>query len=189
MAVLPPVERDAAPGFILSRGLEVYGRPVSFAFAGDPPLEDGAEVFLEPALVRQSLNYALVQAGHAYPLFYETLFRDLRDELAAAATEARVAALGLWAADVTHDGLAVTDAKDLEEDGAIFPKLFRRLSEFLAAGIGGLDVFTEWLATDQEQVIDLDTMNTTHFDNVIEVVGTTVRMTRPPDRLVFISAK
>lgn len=189
LAVQPPVDRDAAPGFILSRSLEVHGRPVAFAFAGEPPDEDGADVFLEPPLLRQSLNYALVEAGHAYPLFYETLFHDLRDELAAAASDARVAGRGLWVEDVTHDGVAVAVAEDLEEDGIIFPKLFRRLSEYLAAGLGGMNTFPDWLATDQEQVIDLDVMNTTHFDNLIEVAGNTVRMTRPPERLVFISAK
>ena len=59
----------------------------------------------------------------------------------------------------------------------------------MAAGLGGMDFFKEWLATDQEQVIDLDVMNTTHFDNLIEAAGNRVRMTQPPDRLVFISAK
>ena len=117
------------------------------------------------------------------------LFHDLRDELAAAASDARAAERGLWVEDVTHDGVAVAVAEDLEEDGIIFPKLFRRLSEYLATGLGGMDVFPDWLATDQEQVIDLDVMNTTHFDNLIEVAGNTVRMTRPPERLVFISAK
>lgn len=189
LAVQPPVDRDAAPGFILSRSLEVYGRPVAFAFAGQAPHDDGEDVFLDPPLLRQSLNYALVEAGHAYPLFYETLFHDLRDEFAAAASDARAAGRGLWAEDVTHDGVAVAVAEDLEEDGVIFPKLFRRLSEYLAEGLGGMDAFPDWLATDQEQVIDLDVMNSTHFDNLIEVVGSTVRMTRPPDRLVFISAK
>jgi hypothetical protein len=41
ITVKPPVARDAVAGFILSRALEVNGRPVSFAFEGDPPTQDG----------------------------------------------------------------------------------------------------------------------------------------------------
>ena len=44
--VRPPAPVDAAPGYIISRALEVNGRPVSFAFAGQPSVADGTEVFL-----------------------------------------------------------------------------------------------------------------------------------------------
>jgi hypothetical protein len=46
LQVQPPAARDAAPGYILSRSLEVNGRPVAFAFAGAPPSPDGTEEFL-----------------------------------------------------------------------------------------------------------------------------------------------
>ena len=128
-------------------------------------------------MLRQHLNYALVEAGHEYPLFCETLFHDLRDELAAAASDARAAGRGFWTDDVTHDGVAVAAAENLEEDPVIFPKLFRRLSEYLAPGLGRIDVFPDWLVARQEQIIDLDVMNTTHSENLIEVVKNMVGMT------------
>jgi endonuclease YncB( thermonuclease family) len=189
ITVQPPIERDAASGYILSRSLEVNGRPVAFAFAGDPPEADGAEVFLDREMLRRSLNYALIEAGHAYPLFYETLFVDLRDELAAATRVARDGGRGLWPQDVSQAGLAVTSATDLEERGVIFPKLFRRLSEYLAESIGGLDFFPTWLEGSIEQVFDLTKLNATHFDDLVGVVDGKVRLLRAPEEMVFISAK
>jgi endonuclease YncB( thermonuclease family) len=94
--VRPPVERDATPGYILSRALEVTCRPVAFAFAAVPPAPAGSEVFLRAGLLRQSLNYRSLDRGQAYPLFYDTLFADLRTVLAKAAATARQARRGLW---------------------------------------------------------------------------------------------
>jgi hypothetical protein len=37
LQVKPPVLKDATPGFILSRSLEVNGRPIAFAFTSAPP--------------------------------------------------------------------------------------------------------------------------------------------------------
>src|SRR4051812_8903559 len=76
LAVLPPVQRDATPGFILSRALEAHGRPVAFAFSGAPPQPDGSQINLKPALLRKSVNFKSLAAGHAYPLYYDTLFAD-----------------------------------------------------------------------------------------------------------------
>jgi endonuclease YncB( thermonuclease family) len=189
ITVDPPVAHDAAPGYILSRSLEVNGRPVAFAFGGAPPDVDGASVFLDVPLVRQSLNHALLSAGHAYPLFYDTLFVDLRREFAAAIGAARAAGLGLWPQDVSQTGLAVTGPDDLEANGVLFPKLFRRLSEYFGEGLGGLENFPTWLTATLEQVIDLSSTNVTHFDNLVDLQDSTVRLTVLPEDVVFISAK
>ena len=189
ITVDPPVPHDAAPGYILSRSLEVNGRPVAFAYGGDAPEADGSMVFLDDNRLRQSLNFALVESGNAYPLFYDTLFVSLRNELAAAAEQARLLGRGLWPNDASQSGLAVQQALDLEQNGVIFPKLFRRLSEFLSEGIGGTNEFLGWLAATLEQVLDLTTTNVTHFDNLVAVDGTIVKLLLPPERLVFISAK
>ena len=47
ITVDPPVPHDAAPGYILSRSLEVNGRPVAFAYSGDAPEADGSMIFLD----------------------------------------------------------------------------------------------------------------------------------------------
>jgi hypothetical protein len=67
--VKPSVVRDGAQGFILSRALDVHGRPVSFVYVGSPaPRKDGATVVLDGPLLRKSLNCKSLTAGEAYPL-------------------------------------------------------------------------------------------------------------------------
>jgi endonuclease YncB( thermonuclease family) len=187
--VKPPVERDATPGFILSRALEINGRPVSFAFAGKPPAEDGAEATLTTSLLKRSLNYKLVQNGHAYPLFYEGLFADLRNAMATAAGQARKNKRGLWPLDKSQTGLVVNGQADLETGGALYPKLFRRLTDYLAEKNGPLAGFPAWLAAKWELVLDLRALNFTHFDNLIKVQGNKVKMMRRPEEMVFVSQK
>lgn len=188
--VKPPVAKDATLGFILSRTLEVTGRPVSFVFTDNPPGEDGEEVYLRVPLLKRSINYKLVQSGNAYPLFYEGLFVDLRDALLVATRQARAKGRGLWSRDRSKTGLRVIQQSDLESKGVIFPKLFRRLTDYLAEGNTGLADFKEWLAEKQEeQVLDLRTNNFTHFDEFVHVQNNKVRLTRLPEELVFISKK
>ncbi len=187
--VKPPVLRDATPGYILSRSLEVNGRPVSFVFTGTPSVADGSTLELTKSQLRKSINYQLVRNGHAYPLFYDTLFYDLRDTLTAAAQQARVNRRGVWAADRSRQGLPVMNQASLEVDGVIVPKLFRRLTDFLAGTDGNLANFLPWLKAKNEQVLDLDHCSFTHFDNIVSVQGNTVRLTKLIDRIVFVSEK
>lgn len=189
LAVLPPVANDGAPGWILSRGLEVNGRPVSFVFAGRAPFDDGSRVELSSAQFKKSLNFHLLSAGLAYPLFYDSLFFDLRRAAASAVRLARKNGLGLWSADLSLRGIRAPDAATLEKSGVIFPKLFRRLNEFWADGGSELGEFRAWLGANQERVLDLKTVNFTGFDNLISVEGNTVKLTRAPEELVFISAR
>jgi endonuclease YncB( thermonuclease family) len=186
--VLPPVPTDAVPGYILSRSLETYGRPVAFAFAGNPPEDVGAQIWLQEPLLRKSVNYVSVAGGHAYPLFYDTLFADLRAVLAAAANSARTSTTGLWNQDRTQSGLDVATQDDLERDGVVFPKLFRRLTSYLEEPHTGLNAFLSWLADTQEKILDLRTTNVTHFDTIVHVEGNKVSLKREPEEIVFISA-
>jgi hypothetical protein len=187
--VRPPVERDATPGYILSRALEVTGRPVAFAFAAVPPAPAGSEVFLRAGSLRQSLNYRSLDRGKSYPLFYDTLFADLRTVLAEAATTARQARRGLWRSDRSRSGLVVRRQTDLEQNGVIFPKVFRRLTEYLRRQGGDLSEFLPWLEVTREQVLELPTTNFTHFDDVLDVYANTIRLRPRPEELVFVSAK
>jgi uncharacterized protein (DUF952 family) len=187
--VQPPAPRDGARGYILSRSLEVHGRPVSFVFVGEAPDKDGATIRLDAALLRQSLNYEMLAAGEAYPLFYDTLFYDLRDTLADAARDARSKGRGLWPADRTQVGAKTGSIPELEANAVIFPKLFRRLAEYFGSGAKKLDKFPAWVAAKEERVLDLDTTNNTHFDSYIAVNNGSATLTKAPERLVFVSAK
>jgi hypothetical protein len=188
--VKPPVVRDGAEGYILSRALDIHGRPVSFVFVGSPaPRKDGSSVTLKADLLRKSLNYKALLAGEAYPLFYETLFPDLRAALTTAAANARTKYRPVWKSDKSQTGLAVSGADHLETDGVIFPKLFRRLIEYYSEGHRGMSGFLTWLESKKEQVLDLTTGGFTHFDNVVDVSGNRVKLKRRPEELVFYSAK
>ncbi|MFQ5933431.1 MAG: hypothetical protein ACE5KI_02160, partial [Dehalococcoidia bacterium] len=52
--------RTASPhprrGYILSRSVDPYGRPVAFTFVGDTTDSDGSEVYLQPSAMAKSLN-------------------------------------------------------------------------------------------------------------------------------------
>lgn len=189
--VRPPAANDGQAGWVASRSLDVHGRPVSFVFAGEPPQPDGSELFVDEALVETSANHAQLVAGAAYPLFYDTLFASLRQVLATAAAEARQRENGLWAQDGTLAGVDGSSVAALEQSGVIVPKLYRRLVEYHGTAGQDLAGFKDWLATEKrEQLVDLDdASNFTHLDNLVEVDGDQVRMTRPPERVVVISAK
>ena len=188
LRVKPPVAKDGTAGFILSRSLEVHGRPVSFAYTGPPPAVDGSNVRLDAPLLRRSLNFKSLAAGDAYPLFYDTLFGDLRDVLAKTAASARQQRKGLWGSDLSRTGLAVTTRDGLQHTAVVFPKLFRRLTEYLKTN-AELTGFLPWLQASQEQVLDLATQNFTHLDNLLTVNGNTITLNRDPEQIVFISAK
>ncbi|WP_061931353.1 hypothetical protein [Aureimonas sp. AU22] len=176
--------RDDAPGFILTRSVDKYGRVIAFAFAGEASEGDGDEVFLDAERLGVSYNQAALAAGLAYPTFHWGLFADLRAALADAARGARAERKGVFAADATQDGVRVASLYSITDDAVILPKLFRRLSDFLVA-TGSGDGFLAAMEANREPVLDLTTSNFTHFDTFIEQDGDTVRLTRLPEEIVF----
>jgi hypothetical protein len=175
---------DGTEGYILSRTIEQNRRPVAFAFAGAPSAADGSSVFLDVDLLRQSLNYQSIEAGLAYPTYYEGLFFDLRDALSEASNRARQGNLEIWAEDRTNTGFAVENLESISEEHVILPKLFRRLAEYLEGG-GPVFGFKEFLEARAEPITIISTAHFTHFDTVVELDGNVVRMTEPPENLVF----
>jgi endonuclease YncB( thermonuclease family) len=175
---------DGTEGYVVSRAVEKNGRPVSFVYTGEPPKEDGSEVFLDTDMVRQSLNYRALEGGFAYPTYYKGLFSDLREALTEAVAHAREDERGVWAEDRTTEGFEVEGLESITQEHVILPKLFRRLAEYLEGG-GPVTGFEEFLAAKAEEVIVISTVHPTHFDTVVEVEGDTVRMTEPPESLIF----
>jgi endonuclease YncB( thermonuclease family) len=175
--------QDDVPGHILTRATERNRRPVSFVFAGASGKADGSEVHLDAAVLRKSINYKLVAAGHAFPTYYEGLFADLRNTLTAAVVAARKAKKGLWPQDRTG-GVTVTGLAAITDQHTIMPKLFRRLADHLKAG-QPVATFKQKLAQHPERLLILSASHFTHFDDIIAVNGKRVRLTRPPEDLVF----
>lgn len=178
--------KDGTPGYILSREVEKYGRPVSFLFAGNPPEADGASVVLKPERLHDSYNFAAIQAGLAYATYYTGLFADLRKALTEAVETARAGKKGIYSGDATTAGFEVKTIADITDKYVIMPKLFRRLSEYISK-TGSAVGFKEALAEAQEPVLDLRTANFTHFDTFIEQQSGSARiaMSRFPEELVF----
>lgn len=180
---------EQTPGYILTRFADKYGRPVSLAYAGVADIADLGSVYVTADLLRQSVNYRLPAEGLVYPTFYSQLYPDLREELTAASEAARAAA-GIWPADATTGGATVTAVADLDDTIVILPKLFRRLVDYLALGGGdpSLDGFTGFLATRGDRLVVVSEAHVTGLDTVTSVTGQTVRLTHPPEDLVFIEA-
>src|SRR4029453_17193570 len=78
-------DQDALRGHVLSNGIDGNGRLIAFVYAGDHQGPDGTAVFVDPALVDQSVNARLLAAGLVYPAFYATLPAAPRTHLAAGA--------------------------------------------------------------------------------------------------------
>ena len=175
---------DGTQGYILSREVEVNGRPVAFVYAGTPPEVDGSEIFLDAERMSESLNQRALEEGFAYPTYYKGLFHDLREALTETVARARKVQHGVWAEDRTNAGFEVEGLDSITDEHVIMPKLFRRLAEYLQAG-GSVAGFKEFLEVREEGIIVISTVHPTHFDTVVEVEGNTVRMTEPPENLIF----
>ena len=178
--------KDGKRGYILSRAVEKFGRPIAFVFAGNPPKPDGSSLHLDPALLKKSYNYHSLKKGLTYATYYQGLFKDLRDTLTEAATEARAAKRGVYKIDATNAGFTATSLRVLTKDKAIMPKLFRRMVEYMV-NYGTAVGFKDKLEQSQEPVLDLIDANFTHFDTFIEQAdgSAKIRMTRKPEELVF----
>jgi hypothetical protein len=83
----------------------------------------------------------------------------------------------------------VRSQADLEQSAVIFPKLFRRLTEYLRRQGGDLSGFLPWLEVTREQVLELPTTSFTHFEDVLDVHANTIKLRPRPEELVFVSAK
>ncbi|TPQ28202.1 nuclease [Bradyrhizobium guangdongense] len=177
---------DGTRGWILSREREKYGRPVAFLFAGDPPDADGSQIVLRPPMLRQSFNYTALAEGLAYPTYYTGLFSDLRQEFTTAVSAARSQGLGLWPGDRSTAGFDATSLAVIIDQVAILPKLFRRLSDYMAAN-GSAVGFREALALGGDVVWDLREQNRTHFDTFVQQApgSVNIQLTRNPEELVF----
>jgi endonuclease YncB( thermonuclease family) len=143
------VEHHPVPGYLLSNGLDTYGRVIAFAFAGEPPSTDGTQVFLTPGMLEESVNAHMLGSGHAWPAFYLGMPAELRGYLGRLSVEARVATLGLWASAKGIPGKPV-EIRNMNElqDMVVWPKLFRRLAPYFLEGHRDFSTLDAWLRAD-----------------------------------------
>lgn len=183
---------DARRGHVLSNGIDANGRMIGFVYPDDPALPDGATIFVDDDLVDTSINTELLRAGLAYPAFYATLPTSLRRHLTDLARDARAAnaATGLWPrATADPNGPAtIADLDDLERL-VIWPKLFRRIVPYLAAGFTTFDQFDTWLRADptnrDDELFLLDRLERGNLHDVITATGHQIRLTVWPEDLII----
>ena len=182
-----PASNPEPAGYILSRMTDdPAGRPVCFAFAGTTSRSDGADVFLDGQMLRDSVNYKQMLEGFAYPLYYNTLFASLRNEFNAALAKAKANNRGYWPKDRTRRGVTVRIPADLATIPPIWPKLWRRLEEFLR-GNKPLSEFIAFLARKNERVDILSIMEERGLQDVVEVRANKVKLTEPPENLRVVA--
>lgn len=174
-------------GFVLTRMTDdVAGRPITLAFAGTTRRTDGATVYADGPLIRESVNIHQARAGFAYPLYYNTLFAELRKEFDEAIYLAKEDKAGLWPTDRTTQGVTVKSRANLATVPPIWPKLWRRLDEYLRKN-KSLSGFVQFLEKSNERVNVLNVMEERGFQDLVEVRNSTVRMIEPPENLMFVA--
>ena len=177
--------RDGTEGYILARSTESNRRPVAFVFAGESDEKDGAEINLDRSILKGSLNYRLLSRGLAYPMYYNGLFSDLRSPLSRAVANARAEGKGLWPMDRTNKGFSVSSLKAITEEVAVLPKLFRRIISYMGEG-GKIDGFKEQLQKGCEPLVRISEVHFTRLDAIVEMKGEKVRLSEPPENLIFM---
>jgi endonuclease YncB( thermonuclease family) len=200
--VVTAVDNDGIEGYIFTRYIDNprYGRPVAFVFPGKTNLPDGKDnVFLSAAILRTSINYKMMQSGFVYPVYYNTLFFDLRNEFTKALKIVRAKKINLWkpgTGDSTNKGFKAIKIVDLEDNEVIFPKLFRRLADFHTAKNLGytktLKNFKEKFLPSKGDIIEIMSINhtTDALDYIIDVVSTSkLKMKYLPEDLKFFQPK
>ncbi|MBD2169004.1 thermonuclease family protein [Calothrix membranacea FACHB-236] len=180
------------PGYILSNHSDGNGRPVCFVFTGNPPDWDntGRGDELQADLLRQSINYKLLQQGHVYPMFYDSLYKELRDEMVAVTKEARTANLGIWSGDRSTEGFLVDIPPELSELPPIFPKLWRRLQSFYQRRSNrdkGIKTFVRELSKGKDRLFTIPDQRSIKFSSALKVDGNKIKMLYKPEDMVFES--
>lgn len=170
-------------GYVLTRMTDdPAGRPLAFVFAGASPFPDGRLVPLTTAHLRTSVNYKQMKAGFAYPLYYNTLFYDLRNQFNVALRNAKTPKKNYWKTDATRKGVTVRTKADLATISPIWPKLWRRLQEHLRkkTGLGG---FKDMLEQKNERIDILSKMHEVGLQDIVRVSGNKVWLTEAPENI------
>ncbi|CCK25702.1 hypothetical protein BN159_1323 [Streptomyces davaonensis JCM 4913] len=176
----------STPGYILTRGADLFGRVIALVGRGSPPGTSGTEISVGVPELKKTANHHLASVGLVYPTFYRSLFKDLRVELTQVAQQAQTAGKGLWPDDVTTSGVKITGLSSITDDAVIVPKLFRRLVDYLKLDMS-LTCFPAYLAGKEDLVTVLSTGERfSGMHNVVEITNSnTLRMTHPIHDLLF----
>ncbi|MEU1515678.1 hypothetical protein ABZ490_26595 [Streptomyces sp. NPDC005811] len=183
-------DQDSVRGYVLSNGIDANGRMIGFVHPGDPAEPDGADVFLDEAGVDRSANATLLTEGLAYPAFYATLPASLRTHLTTTSRAARTAGAGVWPrSKADPNGKADVPDLDALQRLVMWPKLFRRIVPYLAAGATDFNGFDAWLRSDpvhrDDPLFLLDRGEYGNLHDVIDAAGQDIQLTVWPEDFII----
>lgn len=184
------VQNHPVRGYILSNGLDTYGRAIAFCFVGESAFNDGANIFATADDIKSSLNVHLLTIGHAYPAFYLSLPVELREYLKTIVAQARADKVGLWEkATATTTKSATINNKQAIFELAIWPKLFRRLAAYFQDGNIDLQNFDAWLRVDpldRDDRVLLPQMELGNMHDLISVNNNQLKLNYRPEDVVIV---
>lgn len=166
------VVTESAPesirGLILSKAADANGRPISYILAESDAecVRPGEWNYVDPAILRRTSNWFLLQKGYVYYTVYTSTPALHRKSLKTVAEKAREDQLGVWNMDASADFILENQESIGPGGSLILPKLFRRCSDYLRARDRGFEgELTDWLRanasgarTEDDQVL-LDGMS------------------------------
>ena len=184
------VQNHPVRGYILSNGLDTYGRTIAFVFTGEHPAVDGSQIFVTPEMLDTSLNVFMLREGHAYAAFYLTLPAQLREHLRTLARNARETYTGLWpqATATTEVAAEITGLVALQQL-VIWPKLFRRLAPYFTQGHTDFAALDTWLRADPRNRDDRLLLPNFELGNMHDMIveeGTHIRLAYAPEDVVIV---
>jgi hypothetical protein len=187
--VVQAVDRNPLPGYVIANGIESNGRMLGLVYAGATNRDDGSRVFVDNAILDQSVNAKLVGAALAFVEPYDTmplsLVRHLRTTIAAV----RAAGDGLWPSESPSTEHAAHIA-NLDDAQALvmWPKLFRRLADYFREGHVGLGAFDAWVREDRvrrDDALRLPNGEAGNMHDTFVVDQDTLRLAFRPEALLI----
>jgi endonuclease YncB( thermonuclease family) len=139
---------DRVRGVILSKAADANGRPISYVLTEDNAegLEPGEWNRVGNSVLQRSINWFLLEQGHAYYTVYTSTPISHRRVLRPLAEQARLNLLGVWSTDDSASFELENQMSIGPGGNLILPKLFRRCTDYLKARDRGFDgELTDWL--------------------------------------------
>jgi endonuclease YncB( thermonuclease family) len=126
-------EPEYVKGAILSTSSDPNGRPVSYVLVGPEAagLNDGDWVAVHDRLLSRTLNFWLLAEGLAYYLVYTSTPESHRGFFRDVAASVRREGAGVWGSDETSEFILRGQESIGPSGQLIFPKLFRRCTDYL----------------------------------------------------------
>ena len=123
-------------------------------------------------------------------MFYETLYKELRDEMVAATEKAQTVRAGIWSADRSTEGFSFDVPPKLSDLPPIFPKLWRRFESFYQRRSNRnkeLNEFIESLSRGKDRLFTIPDQRWIKFSTALKVDGNKLTMLYKPEEMVFKS--